>query len=257
MKSHLRVLMNAAESGGAVLRQYFGKTLRVTRKSSAADFRTKADIESNAEIKSVLKSSGLGDFNIISEETGIESRGSDYTLIIDSLDGTNNFTIGLPYFAVAIALVKNREVVAAVVNDPMLRRVYCAEKGEGAYLNGQQISVGREQNITRATVSYICGYQNSRENWLRLDQNLTDLGVKRKTGFWCPALDFCQLASGKIESVINVNHELHDVVPGKFIAREAGAIITDLRGEIDRDACQHRFVASCSRKIHKAILTAV
>ncbi|MDE2188652.1 MAG: inositol monophosphatase, partial [Patescibacteria group bacterium] len=231
MNDHKKCLEKAVKAGGKVLKSYFGQGLEVTQKSTLADFRTKADLESEAAIIAVLEKDFSG-YNIHSEEKGVVENGSEYTFVIDPLDGTNNFILGLPYVAVAIALVQKETTIAAAVYNPITDQFYFAEKSKGAFLNGKQIRVNGETNIQKATVSYICGYENSREYWKRLDDSLSAFPVKRKISMWAPSLDFCLLASGKIECIVNNNPDGdHDVLPGKLIAKEAGAIVTDWNGK--------------------------
>ncbi len=89
----------------------------------------------------------------MSEETGAEERGSSYTWIIDPLDGTQNFVLGLPEFGVAIALAKGKDVIMSVLYFPMFDELYFAEKGKGAFLNEKKISVSSVNTFGKATIS--------------------------------------------------------------------------------------------------------
>src|SRR3990167_8096406 len=80
-------------------------------------------------------------YNIHSEEEGKIDNGSEYTIIVDPLDGTNNFVLGIPNFSVSIAIVNNKETIAGVIYQPILNQTYFAEKNKGTELNGQKINV--------------------------------------------------------------------------------------------------------------------
>jgi len=77
--------------------------------------------------------------DILAEESGGKERHSDYCWIIDPIDGTTNFTHGLPIFCVSIGLEHKGEIVAGVIYDPNLDELFTAEKGKGAYRDGEKI----------------------------------------------------------------------------------------------------------------------
>lgn len=135
------VQLNASIAAtGDILMGYFGKQLQLTEKSSSADYRTKADVEcERAIIRAIEKI--FPDHNILAEEIGRKDKGSDFTFIIDPLDGTNNFVLGIPAFVSNVALMKNDEIIYGLIHHPVMRETYCAVKGQGAFVNGQPIKV--------------------------------------------------------------------------------------------------------------------
>ena len=122
----------AAESGGEVIKKYFGRVLELEQKSIAGDVRTRADTEAEEIILSTLQKD-FPTFNIYSEEAGNIDKKSEYTFVLDPLDGSNNFVLGIPVFCVSIGLLKGKEIIAGVIYHPILKDIYFAEKGEGAY----------------------------------------------------------------------------------------------------------------------------
>lgn len=248
----IKDIIAAAENSGEIIRKYFGNTLEIEEKSTIADFKTKADLESEQGIIALL-SEKFPNYNILSEEAGSVDRQSEYTLVIDPLDGTNNFVLGIPNFTVSIGLLKGDRCVAGVTHAPLLNQTYSAEEGKGAFCNGKPISVSQETVLERSTVSYTCGYINNPQFEIKLLKKLQVSNVKRYLTNWSPAFDYCLLASGKIETIINNNNELYDYIAGKIIAREAGAIITDFRGKLQDDRQTSQFVASNKQEIHSQI----
>lgn len=246
-------IIQAAENGGREVNKYFGDVLKINEKSTLSDFRTKADTESEKAILSVLKSE-FPDFNILSEETGVIDKNSEYTFIIDPLDGTNNFVLGIPNFSISIALMKNDELILGVVHIPILGQTYYAQKGKGAYLNDRKLSVNSEQDMKRVTISYTCGYINSRDFSQKLQKKLDDFPIKRVLTMWSPAVDLCLLASGKIEAIINNANEIYDFAAGKIIAREAGAVITDFEGNKDVEDRSNVFIVSNTKNIQQNLI---
>jgi len=243
---HIEPLIEAAHAGGKIVREYFGQVLDLTVKSHASDFKTKADEESEQVIIEILKKS-FPDFNIYAEESGKVDNNSEYTFVIDPLDGTNNFVIGVPNFCVSIGLMKGSEIIAGVIYSPIINQTFSAQKGEGAFCDGKKLAVNSEQRKDQSTVC-ICGSYGSyyTPQFGRTMINLMDQHYKRVINSWCSPYDMCLIASGKIESLICLKGELYDFCAAKIIARESGAIITDLAGNIDVSDDNPSFIISNS-----------
>ena len=248
-------VIKAARAGGEVVKHYFGQVLQTEQKSNAGDLRTKADVESEQAILAVLRQS-FPTVNIYAEESGHVDNNSDYTFVIDPLDGTNNFVLGIPDFAVSIGLLKGGQAILGVIYNPILDQMFTAETGKGAFLNGKKLQVNDEPNITRATVSYTCGYNTTHEYSDTVVHMLRELGIKRLVDHWAPAYDYCLLASGRIEAVISKEGDLEDYVAAKVIVTEAGGKVTDFAGA-PADGRMADFVATNGTAIHDQILAIV
>lgn len=251
----LKKMIEAAYAGGKILRNYFGTTLEVTEKSTVADFRTKADLDAEKAILEVL-SQAFPAYNIDSEEAGYLNKDSEYTFIIDPLDGTNNFSLSIPYFSVSIALTKNDIAIAAVVYQPITHQLYTAQKGKGAYLNGNRMQVSSEHNIQRATISHSDGYQTDTKHVRKLINNLDQLNVKRLLTNWSTALELCLVAAGKTEGIIVNGPQIHDYMAGKLLIREAGGFITNFQGIEQIEDISEQFIATNGHQIHEQLLAA-
>ncbi len=248
----LQILIKAAHAGGEKLRQYFGQVMDLTEKSTVADFQTKADIESEKVILEILKSK-FPSYNIFSEEDGETFNGSDYTFIIDPLDGTNNFVLGIPHFSVSIALSFKDEVIAGVVYQPITNQTYVATKGGGAFLDGKSIKVNDVTEQKKLTIVYTCGYKINRNYFGKIMDAFGSGNCKRIINNWSAAIECCMLASGKIESFISDAIEIHDFAAGKLIALEAGAQIIDFTGEQEKKFTETKFIMSNTSEINKYI----
>jgi myo-inositol-1(or 4)-monophosphatase len=253
MDSELKIIIEAAKSGGEVLKKYFGQVLRVEEKSTAADYRTKADVESEEIILDILSKS-FPDHSIFSEERGYQEKSPENLFIIDPLDGSNNFVMGVPNFSVSIGMLRNDDIVSSVVHIPMTGQTYYAQKGKGAYLDEKKISVNSESDIKRSTISYSCGYINSRRFRMDLYEKLHQKEVKRILDNWSPATEYCLLASGKLEAIINNDNDIYDYSGGKLIAREAGALITDFSGKPESSDRNSIFLATNGSSIHNELV---
>lgn len=254
MKSKYLTILPAVREAGDKIVAYFDQVLSVERKSMASDFRTKADTESERIIISAIKKYFPG-YNIFGEETGISDFGSEYQFVIDPLDGTNNFSIGIPDFTISIALQQNNTTIFGLVYRPITKSVCWAEKGKGAWLNGKNIRVNIESNFENSTVNYSCGYHlGDNEFRYSLDRNFNHNKIKRLIENWSVAGDLVLLASGKIEALIANKIDLYDFAAGRLIATEAGAKVTDFEGKEIHDDCDPQFVVSNGTKLHQRIL---
>lgn len=253
MTEKFKKIIQAAEEGGKIVKKYFGQPLEIEEKSTAADFRTKADLESEKVILDILTTE-FPDYNIHSEERGYIDKKSEFTFIIDPLDGSNNFVVGIPNFSVNIALSRNKKIIASVTHQPIINQTFYTKVGEGAFLGNQKLKVNQEPNIKKSSIVYTCGYNTSKKWQGEIKNRIENLNIKRSLNNWSPAFDFCLLASGKIEVIINDGNEIYDCAAGKLIAREAGALITDFKGNKDLDDTNRFFLASNGTKIHQEIL---
>ncbi len=247
-----QAVIAAAKAGGAISRGYFGKVLTITEKSKASDVRTEADVESEAVIVGMLKKA-FPTYNIFSEECGMIAKGSEYTFYIDPLDGTNNFTLGIPNFSVSIALVRGKEIIFGAIYLPMLDLLYTAVKGEGAFCNGVKLTLSTETVLERSTVGFECDYHCPKAFIIKTVGSFSRR-MKRVLSSWSVTSDLCLLASGKIESVLNRNTELHDFLAGKLIAKEAGCVVTDFKGKAEENDLNRMFLVSNNMTIHRAVL---
>lgn len=248
-------IIDAAVRGGQVVKGYFGQALEAEEKSNIGDLRTRADVESEQIILRNLIQA-FPNFNIYAEESGETDNESEYTFVIDPLDGTNNFVMGIPDFAVSIGLLKNEEVIFGVIYNPVTDQLYTAEKGKGAFLNGKQIRVNSESELKRSTISYTCGYNTSQVYSDHVIHKLRNQGVKRIIDHWAPAFDYCLLASGRIEAVISKEGDLEDYVAAKLIVTEAGGKVTTFTGASDSGR-NPNFVATNGQAIHETLLEIV
>lgn len=252
MNTPIDHIIEAAEAGGRELKKYFGQVLDLVEKSTIGDYQTRADTESERVVLEILQKH-FPEYNIHSEETGKIDKGSRYTFVIDPLDGSHNFVIGIPNFTVAIALFEDDTIIAGVVHAPMIGHTYHAQLGKGAFNDGIKLAVSLEKDIQRAVIGQGMGWQGSDERFSKIWNRNIDDGIMRVVNSWSPEFDLCLLASGKIEAIINDDCDLYDFAAGKLIAREAGAIFTDFEGGPDTDK-NPIFLCGNNQKIHSVLL---
>lgn len=249
---YLDSMKQAARAGGEIIRSYFGEALELTQKTTLADVRTQADLDSEAAILSILERD-FPQYNIISEERGSTDHSSEYTFVIDPLDGTHNFTLGIPMFSISIGLKKGNDIIAGVVYNVMLDELYSAEKGKGAFRNDEPIHVNASQRIEEVTFSYVARYGVPKEEELAVFSACIQSDMKRVLTQWSPALDFCLLASGRIEAILVSHSEIYDYMGGKIIALEAGAYSTDFFGNTEASDTSNAFLITNTQEVHTQV----
>ncbi|HLD87072.1 MAG TPA: inositol monophosphatase family protein, partial [Candidatus Nanoarchaeia archaeon] len=134
----------AARKAGALLLRHFGKKIPGIRKKEGKSLVTDLDIACNDLIVGMIKKR-FPTHNIITEETSPINQQSQYTWHIDPIDGTHNFIRGIPLFGVSIACARNGKVELGVIYLPLFRKMYVAQKGKGAFLNGKRIRVSEKK----------------------------------------------------------------------------------------------------------------
>jgi len=252
----LKFAESLAVQTGEIIEQGKSKIEVVTFKDRQ-DIATNVDLQAEAFIISAIKQN-YPDHQIISEEAGDNHQESDYAWIIDPLDGTKEYLRDLPYYNTNFALMYQHQPVLSVVYHPVGHRLYCAAKNMGAFENGRRITVNQISSLKDAFIytylpSYKTGYQEAKNYY----QQIFNLSRKsyRIRGSAEAATTLCYLASGKLEGAINfAQSKAPDIIPGHFIALEAGAIVTNLLGKpiINNDYSQG-FIASNSH-LHPQII---
>lgn len=214
---------------------------RVEPKGDGADLVTHVDREAERRIAAAI-ASAHPDHAILGEEHGQQGAGPDarYRWLIDPLDGTNNYVLGLDVYGVCITLCDGDAPIVAVVHDSPRRRTHWAVAGQGAWLSSgddvepRRLRVGAAQALSRTTVSYTqgyaVGYDDARRNTLF---DALERGTKRVLRTWAPSADWCLLAAGSLGALVAYRNEVWDLAGGTLLAAEAGAVVrTFLDGEL-------------------------
>ena len=146
-------LISALKASGSVLLEHFKQPLMIRQKDSMSSIVTDADIDSESVIIEII-GKDFSFHNIISEESGFTDRGSEYTWVIDPLDGTSNFASGIPWFGVLIALFKGNGPVMGGAFLPFTNELFFAEKGKGTYLNDQPLSKIEDREMNDSLIAF-------------------------------------------------------------------------------------------------------
>jgi myo-inositol-1(or 4)-monophosphatase len=219
----------AREAGRALLAS--GKSGKPTRtKHHPSDVVTESDIFSENIIVSGLRQL-FPEHSIIAEESGLHLQSSEYTWVVDPLDGTSNFAAGVPWFGVMLALLQGGEPILGVMHLPVTGELYVAEKGRGAHRNGTRIFVAAERNLRKVLWAYgmdgASDPERRRADAALLGELASAVRNIRTTN--C-LLDAAYTADGRFGGMLNGKTKVWDIAAPSLIIREAGGAYTDLRG---------------------------
>ena len=240
--------IEAAKKGGAVSRSYFGSVLTAETKSSSVDVRTQADFGAEAAAISYLEEK-YPEFNIFSEERGKINKGSQYTFVIDPLDGSHNFVIGIPDFSISIALFEDEKVVVGVVYQPIIDVVFSAARDAGAFRNGIRIEPRKQNTVKGSVLGYVCHYATPQELIISRFASFRRAGAKRSLDNWSCAYTYCLVAAGSVDAVVNEGNEVYDFAAGKLILQEAGGVWLTHGGEPASDYKDPNFIISGTKEL--------
>lgn len=242
---------------GTLANEYFIKGVTsIETKSHANDFLTEADTAvSDLFIKRVQET--YPEHAILSEEQDeVLNEGAEYEWVIDPIDGTRNFAVGIPSWCTSIALAKNGETILGALYNPMSDQLFFAEKGKGAFLNGKQIYVGNTQNLdtavgvmVRANEGGIYGdyFERYRSLYTKLilESNawLVNYGTMFPDAF---------VATGGMDFAVGNAGMTWDFLALFLICEEAGAVVTDSDGNPWKRGRQDYVIAN--KELHAKLL---
>ena len=245
----LETAIKAAKNAGIILEKYFETNLQRELKDDAS-IVTIADKEIEKTIIQTI-SEVYPDHTFLGEEGGEQNQGSEFTWVIDPIDGTTNFVNGIPLFAISIALVKNNEHVVSVIYNPITETLFSAEKGKGAYCNGSRFNVSDQDAKTGMITIGTSSGAKDKELVRKLFYHAHDY-IKSVRYLGSAVIELGYLARGGTEGFVNVGTKKWDYAAGTLLVLEAGGMITDFDGnswQLD----QNYFLAS-NKIIHPQLL---
>ena len=233
MHPMLHTAVRSVREGGRVILMYFNQLDRLEYSSKGRnDYVSQADVEAERAVLDVL-TRAYPDHGIIAEESG-EREGSEYTWVIDPLDGTTNFLHGFPMFAVSVAVKRAGVLEHGVVYDPLHDEMFTASRGEGAQLNGKRIRVSTTRKLAPSLLGTGFPFRDLGiiEPWMRSFQSLLPKtsGIRRAGA---AALDLAYVAAGRLDGFWEFGLKPWDMAAGALLIREAGGLVADVSGGQD------------------------
>ncbi len=227
MKDYLEIAKKAVLVSGDIQMKHLHQEKKIEFKSEI-NLVTHVDKLCEKEIVSMIQAA-FPSHDIMAEEgTGVRKH-SDYKWVIDPLDGTTNYAHSYPLFCTSIGLEYKGEIVVGAVYEPNLKELFLAEKGQGATLNGNKISVSSVQKLKQALLVTGFPYDMTRTHHnLNYFQNfISSAQAVRRDGV--AAVDLCYTAMGRFDGFWEIDLYPWDVAAGFLVVQEAGGEVTDFR----------------------------
>ena len=229
------VAIQAALNAGTLLRRGFDTEFEIKSKEGKQNLVTEYDQISEKSIITTIFQH-FPTHAILAEESGDIHKGkSDIVWIIDPLDGTVNFARNIPMFSVSIAAAIKTEIVSGVVYQPITHELFIAEKGKGAYLNGNKISVSKTNQFENAVTATGFPYDVDKNPLSCIDRfaMIQSQGIPiRRLG--SAAIDLSYVAAGRFDLFWEVGLNPWDMAAGKLLVEEAGGKVTHWDGSVHK-----------------------
>ncbi len=232
----LNIAIKAARAAGAIINRG-SQDLDILKISSKGpnDFVSEIDQLAEAAIIEILLAAYPG-HGILAEESGREhgAQNSEFTWIIDPLDGTTNFLHGFPAYAVSIALAWRGVVQQAVVYDPTRNDLFYASRGRGAFLNDKRLRVSKRTRLADSLIG--TGFPFRRGDNFQRYLKMLEVMMPACAGLRRPgaaALDLCYVAAGWYDGFFETGLQPWDMAAGTLMITEAGGLVGNFTGEAD------------------------
>jgi myo-inositol-1(or 4)-monophosphatase len=231
----IEIAIEAARRGAAVLLRYWEQLGKEDADLKARnDWVSNADRESEAAILSFIREQRPHDA-FLGEESGKTAALSDgvngRTWIVDPLDGTSNYLQHFPVWSISIGLLRGSEIVAGLIYEPLRDLFYTAERGAGAFRNGQRMSVSSQTGVEGSFLA--TGFPFRAQQFVKMycsifhDVISIAKGVRRAGS---AALDLAYTAAGTFDGFFEMHLSPWDVAAGSLLVTEAGGVVSDFSG---------------------------
>jgi len=251
----LTTAIEAVVRAGDVQMAQFGQVIRVDKKG-AIDLVTEVDLAVEREFRELI-AGRFPDHHVLAEEMGGSAAvPAGPCWVFDPIDGTTNYAHGLPIFCSSLALEIDGVPEVAAVYDPTRRELFTAERGAGAFLNGQPLRVSQADQLIDAMLVTGFPYDvHARVNEIvgLFGAFVAHARAVRRLG--SAALDLCYVAAGRMDGFWESDLKAWDIAGGALIVAEAGGRVTGMDGSAFASRAGH--VLASNGRLHEAMLAVI
>ena len=248
MSAELRAAMRAASAAADISRAYYAGNFTVKTKADMTPV-TQADVECEEKIREIILEQ-FPDHGFHGEETGQTQSDAEFLWLVDPIDGTKGFVRQYPFYSTQIALMYQGDMVLGVSNGAMMNELAWAERGKGAWLNGESLRVSNVDSLERASLS--TGNLKtlaSSGGWKKLGEVVATVDRIRGYGDF---YHYHLLAAGKIDAVVESDVNILDIAALSVIVTEAGGVFTDMNG--NAPGLETRSVLAANPALHEELI---
>ena len=217
-------------------KKIFNKQHELIKHKSPNDLLSQADLELNDYFVNAIKNE-YPSAKIIAEESENEELTDELTFVIDPLDGTCNYSMNIPICGIQLAVLKDKKPILSIIYLPNQDELYIAKNGEGAFLNGNRLSLNKDIKHNDGVLILSDFYKDEEDislaNQYKLVEDLRLDFVKTRL-FGAACNDFAYLATNKAQAYICYYRNLWDILPGLLLVEELGMVYARITGEIYR-----------------------
>ena len=227
-RAALEVAIEVASEAGAVLRARFPTTKQVFYKGPS-NLVTDVDLSVERQIREAFRRE-YPDVGFLGEESGSDATDARLRWIVDPVDGTRNYAIGIPHFAVSLALAQGPTVLLGATYDPVREEMFHAVKGQGAFLNGARLSVTEQTAVAESVLGFDIGAMDPKAlHAFKLAQGLWP-GIQAVRVMGSATLGLAYTAAGRLDIYFHDTVAPWDVAAGLLLVGEAGGEVRDRAG---------------------------
>jgi myo-inositol-1(or 4)-monophosphatase len=218
---------------GVIMPRYL---MAVRSRKADGSFLTEVDLRAQRalarSLTRILHCPVLGEEMSLDRQLELWEEGEAGLWCVDPIDGTTNFANGIPFFAVSVALLRDRRSQFGVVYNPATDEAFYAERGHGSFLNGVQLPLRPAASELRDCVA---GVDFKRISAALGDRLATHPPFHSQRNFGCSTLEWCYVASARLDVYLHGGQMLWDYAAGRLILEEAGGRMCSLTND-DFDA---------------------
>jgi myo-inositol-1(or 4)-monophosphatase len=233
-----KLMIELSREAGSILLHRVGHVHGTAKGGDERDIVTEADTEVSAVIVKKIRSA-FPDHAIHSEEESPSGDGR-FRWMIDPVDGTANFAKGIPHYSVAIALLDGAEPLMGVVYNPATNELYSFRKGQGAYLNGERVTVSNVNELRDAQALIVIGHKPHLWDWGAAAYRMLLERAKKLKAFGSSCLDLCFVGCGRADVLVYGTMTTADAAAGIGFLREAGGDVYTIHGERAEWSAKHQ-----------------
>jgi len=249
---HARDIALAAvhEAGDILARAFRERTVIPFAFKKDRSLITEFDTEAEDQLTAILRAH-FPSHSIVGEERGGEVT-DGYTWVIDALDGTHNFVMKNPLFCTTTSLLHRRMPILTVTSCPMLKEVYWAEQGKGAYVNDRKIRVSETNKLSDAVVVFNADKSSALFDTREAGAQALRREINAVRIYGSSAFELCQVAAGRVDAVVQAGDvSLWDGFGPSLLVKEAGGSISDIKGAALTE--KSTSIIAANKKLQEAI----
>ena len=248
--SNRELIEKALKKAGAILKKQYTQNNKTTQKKHRLDLVTQTDKEAEEIIVKIIQAKHPN-HEILGEESGKHAGDKNHAWIIDPLDGTRNYSVHIPIFGVMISYLENDEVIEAGSYIPLLDQLMYAKKGEGAFLNGEQVKANAYNELSKSVGivnSWTAGNEKL-QHMQKIQANAKELMFITTGSHAANAIYLC---SGRADWMMSEGAAVWDYAAISLILKEAGFEVSDKTGKPWTTTSNSMLVAN--KQLHKKLL---